>query len=82
MQPCLEVDLSGLIQYEEEDAEMNAEELKDLENRNESVNLNLNAKCGRNKKKNTNVDQCAGILMGMFRTILIEEKHEKLKIIN
>ena len=53
----LEVDLLGLIQCEEEDAKTNAEELKDHENRNKSVNLNLDAEDGRNKKNKDNVDQ-------------------------
>ena len=75
----LEVDLLGLIQCEEEDAKTNAEELKDHENRNKSVNLNLDAEDGRNKKNKDNVDQWAGVLTEMFSTIPMEKKHEKLK---
>ena len=78
---ALDVCLSSLMQDEEKDTKMDAEELKNHENVNKSTNTNLDTDDGKNKKKKSNIDQCAGIVTEMFSTITMEVKHDKLTVL-
>ena len=74
-----DANLSGLIEDEEVDVNVNVEELKYHENKNKLANSNFDVEHGKNKKQKMSIDQRAGILTVMLRIIPMKEKHDKLK---
>ena len=71
-----------MIDDEEEDTKMSAEELKIHEDRDSSDDLDqAPEECKKTKKHKANIDQCAKILTEMFSTLPTEEKHKKLRVL-